>query len=73
METYTTKYHKNGDIYSYLNNKLHSMCAPAIVYKNGTKIWYRNGLRHRDVGPAIEEANGRKYWYINGKLIKQEN
>ena len=72
MKTYEVKVHDNGDIYWYLNGKLHREDGPAAEYVDGNKYWYLNGKRHREDGPAIEFANGDKHWYLNDKLRHED-
>ena len=58
----------NGDIFWYLDDKLHRDDGPAIEYGHGSYIikeWYRHGLNHREDGPAIEFSDGAKQWIQN--------
>jgi hypothetical protein len=52
--------------YYFLNDKLHRLDGPAIVYDDGSELWYKNSKLHRLDGPAIERSNGDKVWYKNG-------
>lgn len=63
---------KHGNIYWYLNEKLHREDGPAIEWKNGSKDWIINGKRHRIDGPAVEGTNGTTKWYLNGKLHRDD-
>jgi len=62
----------NGDIYWYLDNKLHREDGPAVEWVNGDKCWYLNDTLHRVDGPAVEYVNGGKYWYQHGKLHRDD-
>ena len=73
MIEYTVKVHDNGDIYWYLNDKLHREDGPACEYANGTKEWYLNGKEHREDGPAVEWSDGSKAWFLNGKQVTEKD
>jgi len=64
---------ERGDIFWYVNGKLHRLEGPARIWQDGTKKrWYQNGIPHRIDGPAVEYANNDKrykWWYLNGKFI----
>jgi hypothetical protein len=62
---------EEGNVYHFVNGKIHRNDVPAIEYKDGSKEWLVKGLLHRLDGPAIEYANGTKFWYINGKSIPE--
>ena len=61
----------NGDIYWYLDNKLHREDGPAVEWVNGDKCWYLNDTLHRVDGPAIEYIYGYKCWYKHGKIHRE--
>ena len=68
MENYNRVVKDKYGTYYFLNNELHRIDGPAVIFKDGTKNWYQNGLCHRIDGPAIEWNSGRKEWYQNGLL-----
>lgn len=47
-----------GSTKYYLNNQLHRVDGPAVIYVHGTEEWYINGQPHRENGPAVVIANG---------------
>ena len=70
MQNYDTKStNKFGDIYYYLNGRIHRTDGPAIDRANGSKEYWINGKRHRVGKPAVTiiEVNRCRY-YINGEL-----
>ena len=69
---YTHKKLEDGSEEWYLNNQLHRVNGPAVVYPNGTECWYLHGQLHRVNGPAIIDADGSEYWYLYDKLLTQE-
>ncbi len=52
----------------HVNDKLHRVGGPAIIYDYGTKEYYNHGKLHRDDGPAIITDRDVKKWYKHGKL-----
>jgi hypothetical protein len=72
MIEYTVKVYTSGDIYWYLNGKLHREDGPALEWADGGKSWYLNGNLHREDGPALEYDNGDKAWWLNGKHHRED-
>lgn len=62
---------KNGDLCTYLNDKLHSyeeiidgvsIINPALIGVDGHQFWYENGLLHRIGNPAVVFGNDKQWW-----------
>ena len=68
MIEYTVKVHDNGDIYWYLNDKLHREDGPACEYANGTKEWYLNGKEFTE--KEFLQRTRKHTIIIDGKEIK---
>ena len=66
---------KKGNIYWYVDGKLHREDGPAMITHNGSEYWYKNDQLHREDGPAILgiDANGNTFqeWWINGKRHRE--
>jgi len=57
---------EDGTIRYRLNNQLHRLDGPAVIYKNGNEAWYQNGLLHREGGPARTIGDSYKEYAVNG-------
>ena len=66
------RYEEYGDVFWYLDGKLHREDGPAIEHANGDMEWYLNGQSHREDGPAYEGSNGRKQWFLNNQRLTEE-
>lgn len=64
-----TKIYGNGDIYEYLNDKLHCVNGPAVIYTNGLRLWFYNDKNHCISGPAIIYNSEEKYYCYNNKIL----
>ena len=62
----------SGNIFYYLNGKLHRKDGPTVIRKDGSIEYYLNDLRHREDGPAIIDSNGIIKYYLNGKLHRED-
>ena len=58
--------HTNGTKEWWVDDKLHRVGGPALVWSGGAKEWWVDDKRHRDDGPAIIWANGSKEWWVKG-------
>ena len=52
----------------YVDEKLHRIDGPAIIYPGGVEEWYVDGKIHRIGGPAITYPGGVEEWYVDGKI-----
>ena len=66
---------KNGSIYTYLNDKLHSFNdQPAFIRANGDKFWHKYGQIHRGGDkPAIVYVDGRRCWFWRNERHRENN
>ena len=53
----------------FVNNRLHRLDGPAIIWANGDQAWWVNGQRHRLDGPAVICADGDQEWWVNYQNI----
>jgi len=51
-----------------VNNQLHRVDGPAVIYANGTQQWWANHQLHRLAGPAVIRADGYQAWYVRNQL-----
>lgn len=72
MIEYTVRVSKRGDLFWFINDKLHRKDGPAIEKADGYKAWYIDNKLHRKDGPAVEYASGYKAWYLNGKPHRKD-
>ena len=49
----------------YVNDQLHQLDGPAVIWASGTQEWWANDQLHRLDGPAVIWANGDQEWYVN--------
>jgi len=61
----------DGHTMLLLNDRLHCLYGPAIIYENGTKGWCRHGDLHRVDGPAMEWPSGYREWYCHNQLHRE--
>jgi hypothetical protein len=58
-----TKDHGYGVVLQWsLNDELHRVSVPALVYSWGSTFWFYRGRSHRLNGPACISTNFSQYW-----------
>jgi len=63
----------DGNKFWYVNNELHRVDGPAIIYPDGHQEWWINGKRHREDGPAVTNMIGYQEWWVNNNRISDED
>lgn len=72
MIEYTVRVDERGNIFWFINDKLHRKDGPAIEKVDGYKAWYIDDKLHREDGHAVEYADGSKDFYLNGVELTEE-
>ena len=73
--THTKVVEKNGNVYWYVEGKLHSVDdKPAVITHHGNNYWYSKGAIHRDGDlPAVVTGHGNLRWFKNGICHRDGN